>query len=65
MSQRRLLQITTSLLGTIPVALKNKNQTQGHRTSEFVHAKSADLAKIENLTSHKDLSNDKSGQVLF
>ena len=47
------------------LALKSKNQTLGHQTSEFVHAKSADLAKIENLTSHKDLSNDKSGQVLF
>ena len=64
MSQRRLLQFAP-LLGTIPIALKSKNQTLGHQTSEFVHAKSADLAKIENLTSHKDLSNDKSGQVLF
>ena len=64
MSQRRLLQLAP-LLGTIPIAFKSKNQTPGHQKSEFVRAKSADLAKIENLTSHKDLSIDKSGQLLF
>lgn len=56
MSQRRILPI----LGTIPIIFKSKTKIRGHQRSNFVHAKSADVAKIENVTPQNDFTGQKS-----
>ena len=59
MSQRNIIGL---IVGTIPIVLKNKN----YQRSESVHAKSADLTKIENIKiPSEDFSSEKSGEGLF